>query len=53
MEMIRTARRCGASASFTGSGGSIVGTFENNAMLNRLVTELKKLNAKVIQPVIV
>ena len=53
MEMIRTARRYGASASFTGSGGSIVGTFGDDAMLNRLVAELKKLNAKVIQPVIV
>jgi glucuronokinase len=52
MEMIRTARDCGASASFTGSGGSIIGTFADDAMLDRLVGELRKLNAKVIRPVI-
>jgi glucuronokinase len=52
MEMIRKARECGASASFTGSGGSIIGTFANDAMLDRLVNELRKLNAKVIRPVI-
>jgi glucuronokinase len=52
MEMIRTARLCGASASFTGSGGSIIGTVENDAVLDRLVRELRKCNAKVIRPVI-
>jgi glucuronokinase len=52
MEMVRTARECGASASFTGSGGSIIGTFTNDAMLDRLVYKLRKLNAKVIRPVI-
>jgi glucuronokinase len=51
-EMIRTARECGASASFTGSGGSIIGTFESDAALDCLVNALKKLNAKVIRPVI-
>jgi glucuronokinase len=52
MEMIRIARECGASASFTGSGGSIIGTFGDDAMLDCLVNGLRKLNAKVIRPVI-
>ncbi len=48
--MIDTARRCGASASFTGSGGSIIGTYDDDAMLNRLFVELKRLDARVIRP---
>lgn len=52
MEMIRTARACGVCASFTGSGGAIIGTVESAAQLNKLVTELRRLDAKVIQPVI-
>ncbi|CCG99452.1 GHMP kinase [Fibrella aestuarina BUZ 2] len=48
--MIDTARRCGASASFTGSGGSIIGAYQDDAMLNRLFVELKRLDARVIRP---
>lgn len=48
--MIDTARRCGASASFTGSGGSIIGIYHDDAMLNRLFVELKRLDARVIRP---
>ncbi len=53
MQLINGARGCGASASFTGSGGSIIGMYENDEMLNRLITELKKQNARVIIPEIV
>jgi glucuronokinase len=52
MEMIRTARACGACAAFTGSGGAIIGTVESTAQLNKLVSELRRLDAKVIQPII-
>ena len=51
--MIETARACGASASFTGSGGSIIGLYRDDAMLNRLYVELKKINARVIKPYVV
>lgn len=51
--MIETARSCGASASFTGSGGSIIGLYRDDAMLNRLFVELKKINARVIKPYVV
>jgi glucuronokinase len=52
-KMIETARSCGASASFTGSGGSIIGLYRDDAMLNRLFVELKKINARVIKPYVV
>lgn len=52
MELVNTARSCGASASFTGSGGAIIGTYENEEMLKKLVYNLKKINARVIKPYI-
>ncbi len=53
LEMIQTARQCGASAKFAGSGGSIIGTYANDEVLTRLIIELKKLNARVIKPYII
>jgi len=53
MELIRTARNCGASAKFTGSGGSIIGTYADDEMLTKLIVELKKLKARVIKPYII
>jgi glucuronokinase len=53
MEMIKTARSCGASATFTGSGGSIIGMYTDDEMLNKLVVKLKHINARVIKPYIV
>jgi glucuronokinase len=50
LEMIRTARRCGAAAKFAGSGGSIIGIFEDESMFERLVQELGRIGAKVIRP---
>lgn len=52
-ELVNTARKCGASAKFTGSGGSIIGIYKDDAMLNRLALELKKVNARVIKPYII
>ncbi|GAB3690503.1 hypothetical protein GCM10027592_07820 [Spirosoma flavus] len=51
--LIEAARACGASASFTGSGGSIIGIYRDDAMLNRLFVELRKINARVIKPYVV
>jgi len=50
MELVNTARSTGASAKFTGSGGSIIGMYEDDEMLNRLQISLKKINARVIKP---
>ena len=52
LEMIQTARQCGASAKFAGSGGSIIGMVTDEDMYSRLVFELDKLGAKVIKPII-
>jgi len=52
MEMIETARRLGASAKFAGSGGSILGIYKGPAMFKRLTSELGKLDAEVIRPII-
>lgn len=52
MEMIETARTCGASAKFAGSGGSIIGIYRDDAMLNRLMLSMKKIDARVIKPFI-
>lgn len=53
LEMIETARSCGASAKFAGSGGSIIGIYTDDDMLTRLIVELKRLNARVIKPYII
>ena len=52
LEMIMTARACGASAKFAGSGGSIIGMYEDEEMYTRLDSELGKIGAKVIKPII-
>jgi len=49
-ELIRAARRCGASAKFAGSGGSIIGMYHGEDMFDSLVSELGKLQAEVIRP---
>ncbi len=51
--MVEAARSAGGSAKFTGSGGAIVGTYEDKAMFNRIKKELGKLKIKVIKPRIV
>ena len=52
-ELINTARRCGASASFTGSGGAIIGIYKDNEMLQKLVYSLRNIQARVIKPYII
>ena len=52
MEMVQIARKCGASAKFAGSGGSIIGTYKNDEMLTKLIIELKKINVRVVKPFI-
>ncbi len=51
--MIATARNCGASAKFAGSGGSIIGIYRDDEMLSDLIREMKKINARVIKPYMV
>jgi glucuronokinase len=52
LALVETARKCGASAKFAGSGGSIIGMYRDDEMLNYLKVELFKVKARVIKPFI-
>jgi glucuronokinase len=53
MHLINLARECGASAKFTGSGGSIIGIYKDDDMLKKLILRLREMNARVIKPVVI
>ena len=53
LEMVHTARRAGATSNFAGSGGAIVGTYEDDAMFDRLTETMRPLGVSVIHPRIV
>lgn len=53
IEMVETARSVGASAKFTGSGGAIIGTYDDENMYDKLVKAMKKIEVTVIKPEIV
>jgi glucuronokinase len=50
LEMVQAARSVGATAKFAGSGGAIVGTYEDDAMFERLTKALAPLGVAVIKP---
>jgi glucuronokinase len=50
VEMVERARRAGASATFAGSGGAIIGTYPDQATLERLKAELDAIHCRVIDP---
>jgi glucuronokinase len=50
--MVELAREIGASAKFAGSGGSIVGTYEDEAMFARLKQAFEAENCAVIKPIV-
>jgi glucuronokinase len=50
LEMVRAARRAGASANLAGSGGAIVGFFDGSGMFDDLRVELESVGAEVIRP---
>lgn len=53
LEMVHTARQAGATANFAGSGGAIVGTYEDDAMFQRVAEYMKPLGISVIKPKII
>ena len=53
LKMVETARGCGATAKFTGSGGAIVGTYDGEEMYQKLVGALEPLGMAVFKPQIV
>jgi glucuronokinase len=48
--MVFAAREAGASGKFAGSGGAIVGTYEDDAMLQRLTDNLERIQCTVVVP---
>lgn len=52
VEMVERARSVGASAKFAGSGGAIVGTYDNDAMFERLNEVYQGTDTVVIKPAI-
>jgi glucuronokinase len=52
LEMIRTSRRLGATSNFAGSGGAIVGTYENDMMYRRLEEEFARIGVGIVKPMV-
>lgn len=50
IEMVELARSEGASAKFTGSGGAIIGAYEDDKMYENLKRTLDKKNITIIKP---
>ncbi len=50
MEMIEVARAVGATSNFSGSGGAVTGTFEDEKMFRKLEESYAPLGIKVIRP---
>jgi glucuronokinase len=50
VQMVETARECGASAKFAGSGGAIIGTFDGEEMYLELCRRLASIGSRVIKP---
>ena len=51
--MVMVARNAGASAKFAGSGGAIVGTYEDDSHFERLSAALSEIGCRTLKPAIV
>ena len=50
VNMVETARACGASAKFAGSGGAIVGTYDSEATFDRVRQSLAAIGSRTVKP---
>ncbi len=48
--MVETARSCGASAKFAGSGGAIIGTYADDDAFEKLRAAMQKIGCETIKP---
>lgn len=53
IQMVEAARSVGASSKFTGSGGAIVGTYEDERMFEALCSVMEPIGVRVLKPAIV
>lgn len=51
-QMINTARECGASAKFAGSGGAIIGTYPSEEKFEELRGKMEAMGSRVIKPLV-
>ncbi|HSK08858.1 MAG TPA: hypothetical protein VK911_04735 [Vicinamibacterales bacterium] len=52
VDMVETARACGASAKFAGSGGAIIGTYDGERMFGAIRDRLGALGSRTIEPTV-
>ena len=52
VNMVETARRCGASAKFAGSGGAVIGVYHDETMFTELCTHMAEIGSHTIKPVV-
>jgi glucuronokinase len=52
IDMVETARGCGASAKFAGSGGAIIGTYDNDATFETVSRRLAAIGSCTIKPLV-
>jgi len=52
VNMIETARACGASAKFAGSGGAIIGTYRDEAMFDEICRRMAEIGSRTVKPII-
>ena len=52
VKMIDTARHCGASAKFAGSGGAIIGVYHGQAMFNEIRRRMAAIGSETIKPIV-
>jgi len=50
--MVETARSCGASANFAGSGGAIVGTYPDEKAFVKLKKAMKTIGCETVKPIL-
>jgi glucuronokinase len=50
IQMVEVARQRGASAKFAGSGGAVIGTYDDEAMYQELCATLTAIGSRVIKP---
>jgi len=52
INMVETARRCGASAKFAGSGGAIIGVYRDDAMFREICDRMAAIGSHTIKPMV-
>jgi glucuronokinase len=53
INMIETARHCGASAKFAGSGGAVIGIYRDESMFAEICARMAKIGSHTIKPVVI